>query len=57
MFLNHAKKSLEGHELRLEWDGGGDEGWITLMIDDEECNEPEVEELRDLCSDQLGYGS
>jgi hypothetical protein len=51
------KKAAEGKQLDIVWDGGGDSGWVHFEIDEEDCTEPEAEELVDMMYDLLDYGS
>lgn len=51
------KKTQEGSEVILKWDGGGDSGWVHLEVDQEDSNDPEAERLIDMMYDQLDYGS
>jgi hypothetical protein len=51
------KKTEEGSEVILQWDGGGDSGWVHLEVDGEDSNDPEAERLIDMMYDQLDYGS
>lgn len=49
----HAK----GHELALNWDGGGDSGWVFFTIDGEQTSNPYADKLLDHMYDTLDYGS
>lgn len=51
------KKTEEGSEVILKWDGGGDSGWVHLEVDGEDSNDAEAERLVDMMYDQLDYGS
>jgi hypothetical protein len=51
------KKTEEGSEVILKWDGGGDSGWVHLEVDEEDSNDAEAERLIDMMYDQLDYGS
>lgn len=51
------KHHEEGKELVILWDGGGDSGWVHFQIDEEECSDPQAEQLVDMMYDQLDYGS
>lgn len=51
------KHHEEGKELVILWDGGGDSGWVHFQIDEEECSDPEADQLVDMMYDQLDYGS
>jgi hypothetical protein len=51
------KKTQEGSEVILKWDGGGDSGWVHLEVDEEDSSDPEAEKLIDMMYDQLDYGS
>ena len=51
------KKTEEGSEVVLKWDGGGDSGWVHIEVDGEDSSDPEAESLVDMMYDQLDYGS
>lgn len=51
------KKTEEGHDIMLMWDGGGDSGWVHLEVDGEDSGEPEAEWLINEMYEQLDYGS
>lgn len=51
------KKTEEGSEVVLKWDGGGDSGWVNLEVDETESEDAEAEALIDMMNDQLDYGS
>jgi hypothetical protein len=51
------KKTEEGSEVVLQWDGGGDSGWVHLEVDGTDSSDPEAEALVDMMYDQLDYGS
>lgn len=51
------KKTEEGSEIVLKWDGGGDSGWVHLEVDGEDSNDDEAEWLVDEMYDKLDYGS
>lgn len=51
------KKTEEGSEVVLKWDGGGDSGWVHLEVDGEDSNDDEAEWLIDEMYDTLDYGS
>lgn len=51
------KKTQEGSEVILKWDGGGDSGWVHLEVDEQDSSDPEAERLVDMMYDQLDYGS
>ena len=51
------KKTEEGSEVVLKWDGGGDSGWVHIEVDGEDSTDPEAERLVDMMYDQLDYGS
>lgn len=51
------KKTEEGSEVVLKWDGGGDSGWVHLEVDGEDSSDAEAEALVDMMYDQLDYGS
>lgn len=51
------KKTEEGSEVVLKWDGGGDSGWVHLEVDGEDSNDDEAEWLIDQMYDTLDYGS
>jgi hypothetical protein len=51
------KKTEEGSEVVLHWDGGGDSGWVHLEVDGSDSSDPEAEALVDMMYDQLDYGS
>lgn len=50
-------KTQEGCEVVLQWDGGGDSGWVHLEVDGEHSSDAEAETLIDMMYDQLDYGS
>lgn len=51
------KKTEEGSEVILKWDGGGDSGWVHLEVDESDSDDAEAEALVDMMNDQLDYGS
>lgn len=51
------KKTEEGSEVILKWDGGGDSGWVHLEVDGTDSEVAEAEALVDMMNDQLDYGS
>lgn len=51
------KKTEEGSEIILMWDGGSDSGWVHLDVDGEDSDDAEAEALADMMCDQLDYGS
>ena len=56
--INWCDKHAEnGEELAINWEGGGDSGWVYFTIDGESCTEPEAEYLVDKMHDELDYGS
>lgn len=50
------KKVKEGNSLSIEWSGGGDDGAVSFLVDNKECEEPQAEVLADMMSDAIGYG-
>jgi hypothetical protein len=51
------KKTEEGSEVVLLWDGGNDSGWVHLEVDGEDTYAPEANALIDMMYEQLDYGS
>lgn len=51
------QQAAEGNELILEWDGGGDSGWVQFKVDGEYVNNEHTEFITDLMYDELDYGS
>ena len=51
------KKTEEGSAVVLQWDGGGDSGWVHLEVDGSDSSDPEAEALIDMMYDKLDYGS
>ena len=51
------KKTEEGSAVVLQWDGGGDSGWVHLEVDGSDSSDPEAEALVDMMYDKLDYGS
>jgi hypothetical protein len=51
------KKTEEGSEIILMWDGGSDSGWVYLEVDGEDSGDAEAEALADMMYEQLDYGS
>lgn len=49
------QKTQEGHEISLEWSGGGDDGWVEVKIDGYKSDDPEAEDIEQLLTDQIGY--
>jgi hypothetical protein len=49
----------DGKELSVNWDGGGDSGWYTLMLDDQEILSLSSleDDILEYIAWQLGYGS
>lgn len=50
------QKVEQGHTLKLVWEGGHDEGWVHLHIDDTECYDKEADFLIDKMENVLEYG-
>lgn len=54
------RMDAEGYELKMTWDGGGDSGWVDFECDKPELTDEDsamIEILRDLCYEELDYGS
>lgn len=55
------EKHAQGHTLELCWDGGNDNGWCWLEINESQKlapeDEPYANALTDLMDDELDYGS
>ena len=47
----------EGKELALNWEGGGDSGWVYFTVDGKEDDSDEIRRLIDACYEVLDYGS
>lgn len=59
MLAHCDKLTSDGKELTITWEGGNDNGWLTLRLDDQEIqtlNETENQIIR-FVEDFLGYGS
>lgn len=48
-----------GNTLSIQWEGGGDSGWCSFHINDEQVKseDGQISDLLDLMYDQLDYGS
>lgn len=53
------RKTEEGIELRMTWDGGNDSGWVDFQIDGDRTDEDNefIEFLTNKCYEELDYGS
>jgi len=51
------KQVADGKELKLNWDGGGDSGWVYLEIDGTHVEDDYAASLVEALDNQLEYGS
>lgn len=51
------KMHEQGHEICLNWDGGGDSGWVYFTIDGETTENEYTTALVEYMYDHLDYGS
>ena len=47
----------QGKEIALNWEGGGDSGWVFFTIDGKQDDNELIRKLVDVCYDTLDYGS
>jgi len=45
------KMDEEGYELKLQWDGGNDEGFVEFLIDDQEVENKYTTAIKEYCYD------
>lgn len=60
LMQQHCDKLVEGgHELTITWEGGGDNGWFTMLLDSKEMEAMEEidREIVYFVENQMGYGS
>ena len=51
------KQASEGKEITLNWEGGGDSGWVFFEVDGEQAEGEEIEALVTMMYTELDYGS
>jgi hypothetical protein len=51
------KQAAEGKEITLNWEGGGDSGWVFFEVDGEQAEGEEIQALVDMMYNELDYGS